>query len=50
MACILEECKNCKEYSKCPLMSAVLQRNYSNRKLDEILKLLERLEEKLGNR
>lgn len=31
-------------------MSAVLQRNYSNRKLDEILKLLERLEEKLGNR
>jgi len=44
MACILEQCKNCKEYSKCPLMSGVLQRNYSNRKLDEILKTLERIE------
>lgn len=50
MTCIFEQCKNCKEYSNCPLMSAVLQRNYANRKLDEILKLLERLEEKLESR
>ena len=50
MVCILEECKNCKEYSSCPLMSAVLQRNYANRKLDEILKTLERLEKSLEKR
>jgi len=50
MSCILEECKNCKEYTNCPLMSAVLQRSYANRKLDEILKILERIEKKLSSR
>jgi len=47
MACILKECLNCKEYSKCPLMSAVLQRNYANRTLDDIHNTLERIEKLL---
>jgi len=50
MAYIIEKCKNCKEYANCPLMSAVLQRSYANRKLDEILKILERIEKNLSSR
>jgi len=42
--CILEECKNCKEYSRCPLLSSILQRSYTNRTLDEILKSLIKIE------
>jgi len=45
--CPLEQCKNCKEYSSCPLLAGVLQRNYANRSLDEILKTLSRIEELL---
>jgi len=42
--CILEKCKTCKDYSKCPLLSSVLQRNYTNRNLDGILNCLTRIE------
>ena len=45
--CFLEECKNCKEYSKCPLLQAVIQRSYANRRLDEIRKKLDKIEELL---
>jgi len=45
--CFLEECKNCKEYSKCPLLQAVIQRSYANRKLDGIYKKLDKIEKLL---
>lgn len=51
--CPLEECKNCKEYSNCPLLSAVVQRSYANRKLDSIFKSLDKIEkllEKIANK
>jgi hypothetical protein len=46
--CFLEKCKNCKEYSKCPLLSSIVQRSYANRTLDEILKSLNNIEKMLG--
>jgi len=45
--CPFGECKNCREYSSCPLLSAVVQRSYANRTLDEILKALNNIEKKL---
>ena len=51
--CFLEKCKDCKEYSSCPLLSATVQRSYANRNLDSIFKSLCRIEkllEKMTNR
>jgi hypothetical protein len=45
--CFLEECKSCKEYSKCPILSSIVQRSYANRVLDEILKSLNNIEKML---
>jgi hypothetical protein len=45
--CPFEECKTCKEYATCPLLSATVQRSYGNRVLDEILKSLNKINEKL---
>ena len=45
--CFLEECKNCKEYSKCPFLSAVAQRSYANGRLDNIYKKLDKIEKLL---
>ncbi len=45
--CPLEKCKDCKEYSNCPLLSAIVQHSYANRKLDSIFKSLNRIEELL---
>ena len=42
--CIFEECKNCKEYSTCPFLSAIVQRSYANRTLDSIFDSLNRIE------
>jgi len=43
--CILEECKNCKEYSTCPFLSSIVQRSYANRTLDGILNSLNKIED-----
>ena len=45
--CFLDECKNCKEYSKCPLLSAIVQRSYANGRLDGIYKKLDKIEKLL---
>ena len=45
--CFFEECKNCKEYSKCPFLSAVVQRSYANGRLDAIYKKLDKIEKLL---
>jgi len=47
--CPFEECKTCQEYATCPFLSATVQRSYGNRVLDEILKTLDRIQEKLAN-
>lgn len=50
MSCFLEKCKNCKEFSSCPLLNAVLQRSYANRTLDNITDVLIRIEELLNGK
>ncbi len=45
--CFFHECKDCKEYSKCPFLSAIVQRSYANRRLDAIYKKLDKIEELL---
>ena len=45
--CFFDECKNCKEYSKCPLLSAIVQRSYANGRLDGIYKKLDKIEKLL---
>jgi len=47
MSCSFEKCKECREYSKCPNLSAVLQRSYANRKLDGIYDKLSEIEKLL---
>ncbi|MBL7169692.1 MAG: hypothetical protein ISS48_01600 [Candidatus Aenigmarchaeota archaeon] len=45
--CPFEECKTCREYATCPFLSATVQRSYANRTLDEILKALNKINQKL---
>jgi len=46
--CFFDECKNCKEYSKCPFLSGVVQRSYANGRLDKIYQKLDKIEKLLG--
>ena len=45
--CDLEEGKLCNNYSTCPILISITQRNYMNRTLDSILKTLSRIEKQL---
>ncbi|MEM5793090.1 MAG: hypothetical protein QXY45_01875 [Candidatus Aenigmatarchaeota archaeon] len=45
--CQFDQCKSCKEYSSCPFLAATVQRSYANRTLDEILKALVKIDQKL---
>jgi hypothetical protein len=45
--CDLEKGKLCNNYSACPVLISITQRNYMNRTLDDILKTLNRIERQL---
>ena len=45
--CLFDECKTCREYSKCPFLSGVVQRSYANGRLDKIYQKLDKIEKLL---